>query len=123
MSESDRLTTLISITLPEPFRFTAAISVNKMQAKTMKAIKLVRSKSKQKVIAQRIFIFINKVVTVIASKQFQDLLGKVEKHGYTYKKGKSKEASFFIMKNILDSNERHSRGTGRGKLSRFSIKC
>lgn len=84
---------------------TAATGPNEMEAKILKATKCIRLKSKPEVRIQWILRINNEEATVIESKQFQDLLQKLENEEYIYKKGKGKATFFLIAKNILDSRK------------------
>ena len=64
--------------------------------KILKAIQHIRLKCKKRVTSQNIFSFLNKGASLIDSKLFHDLLNKMETDGQLFKKGKGKNASFFI---------------------------
>ena len=68
-----------------------------MEEKIITAIQNIRSKSKQRVILQRMFRFINKVPQSIECELFQDCMNKLEIDGRIYKQRGVKMLYFLLI--------------------------
>ena len=75
-----------------------------MEDKILKAIQHIRLKCKKRVTSQNIFSFLNKGASLADTKLFHELLNKMETDGYIFKKGKGKNASFFVKSHLIDNN-------------------
>ena len=76
-----------------------------MEDKILKAIQYIRLKCKKRVTSQNIFSFLNKGASFVDAKLFHEVLDKMEIEGYIFKKGRGKNASFFVKRNFTDNNK------------------
>ena len=76
-----------------------------MEDKILKAIQYIRLKCNKRVTSQNIFSFLNKGASIVDAKLFHEVLTKMEIEGYIFKKGRGKNASFFIKRNLIDNNK------------------
>ena len=76
-----------------------------MEDKILKAIQHIRLKCKKRVTSQNIFSFLNKGASLVDTKLFHEVLNKMETDGYIFKKGKGKNASFFVKSHLIDNNK------------------
>ena len=67
-----------------------------MEDKILKARQHIRLKFKKRVTSQNIFSFLNKGASLVDTKLSHEVLNKMETDGYIFKKGKGKNASFFV---------------------------
>ena len=76
-------------------------AVVNMGDKILKAIQYTRLKCKKRVTSQNIFSFLNKGASIVDAKLFHEVLNKME----IFKKGRGKNASFFVKRNLIDNNK------------------
>ena len=80
-------------------------AVVNMEGKILKAIQYIRLKCKKRVTSQNIFSFLNKGASIVDAELFHEVLNKMEIEGYIFKKGRGKNASFFVKRNLIDNNK------------------
>ena len=78
-----------------------------MADKILKEIQYIRLKCKKRVTSQNVFSFLNKGTSIVDAKLFYEVLNKMEIEGYIFKKGRGKNASFFVKRNLIDNNKKH----------------
>ena len=84
---------------------TSKSAVVNMEDKILKAIQYIRLKCNKRVTSQNIFSFLNKGASIVDAKLFHEVLNKMEIEGYIFKKGRGKNASFFVKRNLIDNNK------------------
>ena len=73
-----------------------------MEDKILKAIQHIRLKCKRRVTSQKIFSFLNEGASFIDAKLFHEVLDEIEIYGYIFKRGRGKNASFFVGRYLID---------------------
>ena len=76
-----------------------------MEDKILKVIQYIRLKCKKRVTSENIFSFLNKGASIVDAKLFPAVLNKMEIEGCIFKKGRGKNASFFVKRNLIDNNK------------------